>query len=74
MQYHNRLKDLRNDKDMNQTQMAQILQCAQTCISKWELMQTDIPNEILIKIALFFNTSTDYILGLTNESKPYKRT
>ena len=68
-----RLKDLREDADLNQTELAKILKCAQTCLSKWELMQRDIPNDALVEIADFFNTSTDYILGRTNQRKPYPK-
>ena len=65
-----RFKDLREDADLNQKQMAELLNCTQTCISKWELGQTDIPNIVLVNIAKHFNVSTDYILGLTNIKTP----
>ena len=69
----NRLRDLREDKDMTQKQMAEILNMSQTGYSKYETGENDIPTSILIHSALFFETSIDYILGLTDERKPYKR-
>ena len=69
----NRLKDLREDKDMLQKDIAKIINISQTNYSKYELEKIEIPNKILIKLALFYNTSIDFILGLTNETKPYPR-
>ena len=73
MSNSNRLRDLREDRDMTQKQMAEILNMSQTGYSKYETGENDIPTSILIQSALFFDTSIDYILGLTNETKPYKR-
>lgn len=70
--YYPRLKDLREDKDLNQTTVAKFLGMSQTGYSKYETGENDIPTSILIKLAKFYNTSTDYILGLTNNPKPYK--
>ena len=61
-----RLRDLREDKDLNQTQIANYLGMSQTGYSKYETGENDIPTEVLIKLAKFYKTSTDYILGLTN--------
>lgn len=61
-----RIRDLREDKDMSQTQMAQILGMSQTGYSKYETGENDIPTGILIKLARFHHTSVDYILGLTD--------
>lgn len=70
----NRLKDLREDNDLYQKDIAKILNISQTGYSKYETETNDIPTNILIKLALFYETSTDYILGLTNEKKiQYKR-
>ena len=66
-----RLRDLRQDRDMSQTDIAQILNMSQTGYSKYETGENDIPTGILIKLAKFYKTSTDYILGLTNNPKPY---
>ena len=69
----NRLKDLREDKDMNQTNLAKILGMSQTGYSKYETGENDIPTQILVKLAIFYNTSIDYLLGLTNTKLPYPR-
>ena len=69
----NRLRGLREDMDMTQKQMAEILNMSQTGYSKYETGENDIPTSILIQLSLFFETSIDYILGLTDERKPYKR-
>ncbi|MBQ3031277.1 MAG: helix-turn-helix transcriptional regulator [Anaerotignum sp.] len=70
---YRRIRDLREDKDMTQTQMAEILHCSQRIYSNYERGEVDIPTQILIRLALFHNTSTDYLLGLTDEAKPYPR-
>lgn len=64
---YQRIRDLREDKDMTQTQMAEILNCSQRVYSNYEKGERDIPIDILIALAKFHNTSTDYILGLTNK-------
>ena len=66
-----RVRDLREDKDMTQTDIANILKMSQTGYSKYETGENDIPTNILIKLAKFYKTSTDYILGLTNNPNPY---
>lgn len=68
-----RIKDLREDKDILQKDIAKILNVSQTNYSKYELGKINIPIETLKKLAIFFNTSIDYLLGLTNEEKPYPR-
>ena len=68
-----RLKDLREDKDLLQKDIAKILDMSQTGYSKYEVGTNDIPTTILIKLADFYNTSVDYILGLTNKKEPYPR-
>ena len=70
---YSRLRDLREDKDLNQTQVAKYLGMSQTGYSKYETGENDIPTEVLVKLAKFYKTSTDYILGLTDEQKPYPR-
>lgn len=64
---YQRIRDLREDKDMTQTQMAEVLNCSQRVYSNYENGERDIPTDILISLAKFHNTSTDYILGLTNK-------
>jgi transcriptional regulator with XRE-family HTH domain len=68
-----RIKDLREDKDMLQKDVAELLNISQTNYSKYELGKINIPINTLKKLALIFNTSIDYLLGLTNERKPYPR-
>lgn len=68
-----RIKDLREDKEIKQVEMAEQLNISQTNYSKYELGKINIPIETLKKIALILNTSTDYLLGLTDEVKPYPR-
>ena len=67
--YH-RIRDLREDKDLTQKQMAQILNMSQTGYSKYETGENDIPTAILIKLAKFHNTSIDYLLGITDNPAP----
>ena len=69
--YH-RIKDLREDHDLKQRQLAEILNCSQQVYSNYELGQRDIPTDILIKLSQFYHVSTDYILGLTNNPKRNK--
>ena len=69
----NRLKDLREDRDLLQKDIAKVLNMSQTGYSKYEVGTNDIPTKILIQLAKFYNTSVDYILGLTDETKPYRR-
>ena len=68
---YSRLRDLREDQDMNQTQIAAILGMSQTGYSKYETGENDIPTSILIKLARFYNTSIDYLLGETDNPKRY---
>lgn len=68
---YKRIRDLREDKDMTQTEMAKILNCSQRIYSNYECGDVDIPTTILIKLAEFHHTSVDYLLGLTNEKNPY---
>ena len=66
---YRRIRDLREDKDLNQTQMAKILGMSQTGYSKYETGENDIPTAVLIKLADFHNVSTDYLLNRTNNPK-----
>ena len=63
---YRRIRDLREDADMTQTQIAQVLCCSQQVYSNYELGQRDIPTDILISLAKFHKTTTDYLLGLTD--------
>ena len=62
-----RIRDLREDEDWTQAQVAEMLHITQTCYSKYELGRRDIPTEILIELSRIHGTSTDYILGLTDK-------
>ncbi|MBE6588559.1 MAG: helix-turn-helix transcriptional regulator [Ruminococcaceae bacterium] len=66
---YSRIRDLREDRDINQTQIAKMLGMSQTGYSKYETGENDIPTSILIKLARFYNTSIDYLLGETNDPK-----
>lgn len=67
-----RIRDLREDNDLKQRELAEILFCSQRVYSNYERGELDIPTEVLIKLAKFYNTSVDYILGLTDKKEPYK--
>ena len=67
-----RIRDLREDADLKQREMAEILHCSQQAYANYELGQRDIPTSILIALARYYNTSTDYILGLTDDPLPAK--
>ena len=68
-----RLRDLREDADLTQTQIAKVLGMSQTGYSKYETGENDIPTQVLIKLATFYNTSVDYLLELTDRPEPYRR-
>lgn len=69
---YERIRNLREDHDLKQRELAEILNCSQRIYSNYERGDVDIPTEILIKLARYYNTSTDYILGETDEVKRYK--
>ena len=71
--YIRKLRDLREDNDLSQAKLCESINCKQQAYSLYELGKRDLPYEILIQISIFYNTSTDYILGLTDEKKPYPR-
>ena len=66
---YRRIRDLREDNDLTQKQVAQNLNCSQQVYSNYELGQRDIPTDILIKLSEFYDVSTDYILGLSDDPK-----
>ncbi len=70
---YERIRNLREDKDLTQKQIGIILNMSQTGYNQYETGKNDIPTRVLIELAKFYNTSTDYILGLTDEIRPYKR-
>ena len=69
---YQRIRDLREDRDKNQTEIAKMLGMSQTGYSKYETGENDIPTEILIKLAAYYNTSIDYLLGQTDNPTRYK--
>ena len=70
---YRRLRDLREDRDLLQKDIAEVLQCSQVCYSHYELGKRDIPTEVLVQLAVFYHTSVDYLLGLTDDARPYPR-
>lgn len=66
-----RIRDLREDSDMNQTKLAGLLGMSQTGYSKYETGENDIPVAVLEKLADIYHTSTDYLLGRTDRKEPY---
>ena len=70
--YH-RIRDLREDKDLSQREMAEYLNCSQVSYSYYELGRRAIPPEVLIALAAYHGVSVDYLLGLTDKREPYPR-
>ena len=68
-----RLKDIREDRDITQKTLANYLHIKQNTYSQYENGQRQLPLDILVELALYFHTSTDYILGLTDVTAPYPR-
>ena len=66
-----RLKDLREDRDLTQSEVAEHLHIKQNTYSQYENGQRQLPIDALIALARYYKTSTDYILGLTNRKEPY---
>lgn len=69
-----KIRDLREDNDFTQQQVAEYLKCDRSLYSKYEREERDVPLNIVVELALFYHTSVDYIVGLTDDKKPYKRT
>ena len=68
-----RLRDIREDRDLKQSDIAKLLNVSQQTYSRYENDEISIDKESLMKLALFYNTSVDYLLELTDERKPYPR-
>ena len=66
---YRRIRDLREDHDLKQKDMAAILNCSQQVYSNYELGQRDIPTEVLIRLSEYYRVSVDYLLGLTDNPK-----
>ena len=71
--YQNRLRDLREDKDLKQTDIANLLTVHQTTYSDYELNKLNIPVSVLHTLADFYGVSVDYLLGRTNRKEPYPK-
>ncbi|MCL2080691.1 MAG: helix-turn-helix transcriptional regulator [Oscillospiraceae bacterium] len=68
-----RIRDIREDNDLKQRQVADYLQCDQSLYSKYERCEREIPLQLVCKLALYYETSIDYLVGLTDDPKPYRR-
>ena len=68
-----RIRDLREDHDLTQEEVAKILCVKQATYSRYESGAINVPVDVLIKLASYYNTSVDYILGLTNNPTPTKK-
>lgn len=68
-----RIRDLREDHDLKQRDIAQILHCSQVCYSRYETGEREIPLRALVQLAAYYGTSVDYLLGLTDDPRPYPR-
>ena len=64
---YRRIRDLCEDKDLTQKELAKALNCSQQVYSNYELGQRDIPTDILIKLSAFYGVSVDYILGISDK-------
>lgn len=70
---YNRIRNLREDKDLTQNQIAKILNMSQTGYSQYEIGKNDIPTKVLIQLSRFYQVPVDYILDLTDVTKPYPK-
>lgn len=71
--YRNRLRDIREDNDLKQANLAEYLQIHQTTYSDYELGKLNIPISVLHALADYYHTSIDYLLGRTAEKQPYPK-
>ena len=69
---YQKIRDLREDRDLKQREVAAYLNCSQRVYSNYELGQRDIPTDVLIRLSQFYDVSVDYILGLTPNPKRNK--
>ena len=70
---YRRIRDLREDRDLRQRDVAEFLQCTQVSYSHYELGKRDIPTDVLLQLAEYYGTSTDYLMDLTDTQKPHPR-
>ena len=71
---YKRLRNLREDRNLQQKDIAEYLCCTQVCYSHYEIGKRDIPIDVLIKLAGFYNTSMEYLLGVTDVFESYPKT
>ena len=71
---YRRIRSLREDRDLRQRELAEYLNCSQVCYSHYEIGKRDIPTDVLIKLCHYYDTSIDYLLEVTDEIAPYRRT
>ena len=64
---------MREDADLTQRQIADYLQCDQSLYSKYEREERDVPLPVMVKLAQYYKTSVNYLVGLTDEKRPYRR-
>lgn len=67
-----KIRDIREDHDLTQQQIAEYLMCDQSLYSKYERGERDVPLNVMIKLAQFYKTSIDYLVGLTENKQPYR--
>ena len=70
---YRRLRELREDRDLTQTEVGKLLNMSQTGYAQYELGKNDVPTHVLKRLAMFYETSVDYLLDLTDEIQPYPR-
>ena len=68
---YQRIRDLREDRDLTQEDLAKFLNCTQACYSNYENGKRDIPVEVMSSLADFYHVSVDYLMGRTNTKDPY---
>lgn len=68
-----KIRDLREDQDLTQQQIAEYLNCDRSLYAKYERSERDMPLSAAVRLALFYNTSVDYLVGLTEKKEPYSR-
>ena len=69
---YRRIRELREDRDLKQKDLATALNCSQVCYSYYEIGKRDIPTDVLIALARYYQTSTDYLLGLTDNIQAHQ--
>ena len=70
---YSRIRDIRIDKDFSQTYVSKQLKIAQNTLSQYETGERNVPNEVLVQMACIYDTSIDYLLGVTDDPRPYPR-